>query len=193
MGWRVTVALLGAVTIATAVLWTDLRRMDPGSQEWSVLGDERGEAPGKKVKYLLGFDPASITAVRLTRDGVAVQVTRTGGQWVGPIEPRLIDDFLKSLQEMAEIAPLEVPAEERKDYGLDPPHSVIELERAGADPIVVLLGQHNPAATGVYAQLGADGRVVLTGAAMLWEFDKAFKGADQTGTPVAAAAADGSS
>jgi len=186
VGWRVTLALSVAVVVAAAVLWADLRTANVSSTEWGVLGEPRGEPPGEKVKHLLGFDPATITAVRLSRNGAAVRAVRANGTWVGTPDPGLLDEFLHNLQEMAEIAPLEVPADELEDYGLDPPQEVIELERTGGDPIVVRLGQHNPAATGAYVQLGKGGPVVLTGALMLWEFDKAFKATGSPGTPQAA-------
>jgi len=186
VGWRTTLALSVAVVLAAGTLWVDLRRANVGSLEWDILGEPRGEPPGEKIKRLLGFDPATITAIRLARDGTVVRVARANGGWVGAAEPRLLDEFLHNLQEMAEIAPLEVQADELEDYGLDPPQAVIELERQGGDPIVVLLGQHNPSATGAYVQLGKGGPVVLTGALMLWEFDKAFKATGSPGTPQAA-------
>ncbi len=175
MGWRVTLALSVAVAIALAVLWIDLRATRTSTADWGFLGEPRGEAPGEKIKRLLEFDPTAITAIHLMRERDTLHVERTNGTWSGGVDPRLLDDFLRNLKDMAEIAPLQVEAGELKDYGLDPPHGMIELERTGGPPVVVLLGQHNPAATGAYVQLGKNGPVVLTGALMLWEFDKAVK------------------
>ena len=38
----------------------------------------------------------------------------------------------------------------------------------------------NPTTTALYAQIGPDGQVVLTGALLLWELDKAIAGMGST-------------
>ena len=72
------------------------------------------------------------------------------------------------------------PANVERSYGLDPPAAVVEVERVDQPPVVLLLGRRNPPATGVYAQVGANGRVVLTGALALWDFDKAARSLSPT-------------
>jgi hypothetical protein len=100
--------------------------------------------------------------------------------WTGTERPDLIEDFLASLRELGEIMQLDVSADALAEHGLAPPEATIELVRVGEPPLTLLLGAHNPPATGVYAQVAPNGPVVLTGALARWEFDKAARALSAT-------------
>lgn len=183
MGWRGTLLLALALLAAGLFLYRELVA-DKGELSWqSVIGGPRAAPPGEQITHLLSFDPATVNAIRLQRGGQEWKVERRDGGWGGVERASDIDDFLTNLLGLAEIMPLEVAPDQLADHGLDPPEGVVELQRAGAPAVLLLLGRRNPPSTGVYAQLGRDGRVVLTGALALWEFDKAIR----TLSPTAAA------
>jgi len=175
MGWRGTALLAAALLVATLYTWFDLRRDLPerGSEPRSWI--PKPTPPSQDRARLLHFNPDSVTTIHLRRNTVDVQATRADGSWAGVSHPQLLDDFLRNLQDLGAIMPLDVRPDELKEYGLDPPAGVIELLHTGAAPTVILLGDHNPPGTGAYVQLGRAGPVVLTGALMLWEFDKAIR------------------
>ena len=141
----------------------------------------RATPPAESLKRLLEFDPDAISVIHLRRDDLDVEVARDTSGWVGVARPQVLDGFLRSLQELTEIMPLEVSPETLADYGLAPPQGVIELHSEDHPPIVLLLGHRNPPATAVYAQVGADGPVVLTGELLRREFDNALKAATTPG------------
>lgn len=175
MGWRGTLGLGIAVLAAALYLYRDVVGHHQDAS-WSTLFDDpRPTPPGEQITHLLVFDPRSVTAIRIRRGEREWQVQRTADGWHGAERPADVDDFLKSLLEMAEIMPLDVAPGELADHGLDPPETSIVLERAGQPPIDVRLGRRNPSATGVYAQIGAGGPVALTGALIMWELDKATR------------------
>lgn len=180
MGWRGTLALAAALSLAVGWLAIELAAERAPLSWESVLGTGQDVPPGERVTHLLSFDPADVTAIRLRRGDDEWRTQRQGTQWTGVDRSATIDDFLASLLELAEVMPLEVPADELAAHGLDPPEAVVELTRAAQPPIVLYLGRHNPAATGVYAQLGRNGRVVLTGALATWELDKAVRALSPT-------------
>lgn len=175
MGWRGTLVLVIALLGAAVWLFCDVAA-EHGDLSWeSVLRGPRDLPPAEQITHLLSFDPATVTAVRLQRGGETWRVERRDGTWSGVARPSDVDDFVTSLLGLAEIMPLDVAPDRLADHGLDPPEAMVELERGGQSPVVLLLGRHNPPATGVYAQVGPGGRIVLTGALALWEFDKAVR------------------
>lgn len=180
MGWRGTLILALALFAALLALYRELvaERSDMSWQ--SVLEGTREAPPGEQITHLLAFDPAKVTAVRLRRGAQEWRAERRAGGWTGAERASDVDDFLDNLLDLAEIMPLQVSADQLADHGLDPPAAVVELERTDEPPVVLLLGRHNPPATGVYAQVGASGRVVLTGALALWDFDTATRALSPT-------------
>ena len=174
MGWRGTLALVLALLVASAWLYRELVGEGADLSWQSVVGGA-GTPPSEQVVHLLSFAPGEVVAVRLQRDGREWRTERRADGWSGVTQPHAIDDFLGELLELAEIMPLDVSPAELGDHGLAPPEGIIELQRRNQPPIVLLLGSHNPPATGTYAQLGLGGRVVLTGALATWEFDKAIR------------------
>ncbi|MGH7789374.1 MAG: hypothetical protein ACRERC_21060 [Candidatus Binatia bacterium] len=175
MSWRGTLALVAALLAAAVYLYSDLQREQPGAGWQSLIEESRPVPPSELVVPLLTFDPASVQVLRLRSGDREWEMRRTADGWSGIGSAGEVDDFIKNLRGLAEIMPLEVPADQLADHGLDPPAHIIELERRDAPPLQVRLGRRNPPATGVYAQVGADGKVVLTGALALWELDKLMR------------------
>jgi hypothetical protein len=172
VGWRGTVVLALVLCAAGFSLYRELIAESPELSWRSVMEGPREAAPGNRITHLLSFDPATVTAVRLRRGNAEWRTERGAQGWSGVERPGDVDDFLTEMLGLAEILPMQVPPDELGAHGLDPAEEVIELERGSVAPLVLLLGRRNPPATGVYAQLGRGGRVVLTGALALWEFDK---------------------
>lgn len=180
MSWRGTLVLALALLVAGFRLYGELAG-ERGELSWqSVLDGPRGAPPGEQITHLLSFDPATVTAVRLQRGDQEWRTERRAGGWSGVAQSGAVDDFLANLLELAEIMPIDVSPDELGDQGLAPPEGIVELQRRDQPPLVLFLGRHNPPATSVYAQLGPGGRIVLTGALALWEFDKAIRALSPT-------------
>jgi len=175
VGWRGTLVLAVALFASAVWLYREIVAEKGELSLDSVLRGPHDVPPAERITHLLSFDPATVTALRLQRGGQEWRVERRDGTWHGVAQPSDVDDFITSLLELAEIMPLDVAPQELADHGLDPPQAVVEVERGALPPIVLFLGLRNPPATGVYAELGPGGRVVLTGALALWEFDKAVR------------------
>jgi hypothetical protein len=183
VGWRGTLILAAALLVAGVVLYVELIADSSDFSLQSVVRGPRDAPPADQVTRLLSFDPQTVTAVRLRRGEAEWRAVRDDGSWSGTGSPGDIDDFLDNLLQLAEIIALEVPQAELADHGLNPPAASVELERRGAPPVILLLGGRNPPSTGVYAQVGPGGRVVLTGALALWDFDKAVRAFSPTAVP----------
>jgi hypothetical protein len=180
VGWRGTVVLSLALLAALLALYRELIAESSDMSWQSVIEGTRDAPPGEQITHLLSFDPATVTAVRLQRGPQEWRAERRADGWRGAERASDMDDFLDNLLGLAEIMPLDVSADQLADHGLDPPAAVVEVERVDRPPVVLLLGRRNPPATGVYAQVGANGRVVLTGALALWDFDKAARSLSPT-------------
>lgn len=183
MGWRGTLVLALAVLAAAVALYIELAAENREVSWRSVIEGAREAPPGEQIVHLLSFDPKTVTAVRLQRGNQEWRAARVEGGWSGVERPSDMDDFVTSLLGLAEIMPLQVGADELQDHGLDPPEGIVEIERGSQPPVVLLLGARNPPATGVYAQVGPGGRVVLTGALARWDFEKAIRALSPTAAP----------
>jgi hypothetical protein len=181
VGWRGTL-LLGVAVVGVAYLL--YRDVNAGRSErsWRAIFEEPRETPpADQVTHLLGFDPASITAVSVRRGTRQWRAERVGDGWSGAGRATDMNDFLHDLGELAVILPIAVGPDTLRDHGLEPPQASIELTRSSAPPIVILVGARNPSATGVYVRVGSDGPVVLTGALLLWNLEKIERAFDQPG------------
>lgn len=172
MGWRGTLIL--AVLVAAAALYL-YRDVNAGRSDgsWGALFEEPRETPpGEQITHLLSFDAASVAAITLRRGDQQWRAERTGKGWSGAGENTDMNDFLHDLGDLAEIMPIEIGPDTLREHGLEPPQASLELTRTSQPPIVLLIGNRNPPATGVYVRVGADGPVVLTGALLLWDLEK---------------------
>ena len=122
----------------------------------------------------------SIDSVRLDAGARTVRATRTGEQWdvVEPADSRVPSDLIAALVS----AVLETPAEsvsgdtERlADFGLETPSARLSFGRPGAPPVVLSLGNANPAETGVYGRLEGHPQVILVGLNVRYYIDLVLK------------------
>ena len=174
MGWRGTALLAFLLVVAGAYLWFE--ESPPEQPAPPLWGAPQPREPTKAIPRLLDFKPADVVAVELERDGEVRKTARQQESWQASVDPRSIDDFLSNLGGLGVLAEIPAGAGELKDYGLAPPKSVLRLRlRDHTAPLVLLIGDHNPATTGVYVRLDESGPVLLAGALVAWEFDKAFK------------------
>jgi len=136
-----------------------------------------GSRPGpESVHPLVHFTPDDVLAVQLTRQTDTITTERRDGRWSAVSTPAVVDDFLHNLVGIGILADIPAADAELRDFGLQPPQGVIELKVRGlAEPVVLLIGDRNPTTTAVYVRLGHSGPVVLAGALVEWEFDKAFR------------------
>jgi len=143
---------------------------------------------------LLDFEPADVTSLVVTGAEGTLALRREGSAWrddrgFPSPSPGLIETVLETLAGTRAIAGIEEAPANPGDYGLDPPQrsitvAVAETPGAGAgggsDPrsgeaprsLMLLVGDRNPAWTGVYARVPPAERVVLIGSVLRWELDK---------------------
>ncbi|HUI24635.1 MAG TPA: DUF4340 domain-containing protein [Candidatus Kryptonia bacterium] len=174
MGVRGTLVLALLVACGAAYLWLEGPPPEARPQD-ELFSGGTGAEPTQPIRPLLEFAPEEITRITLTRDGKSLVAQLENGTWPQTTPPDVIADFLHNLTGLAELMRIEAGTDELHHYGLEPPQAEIELTRRDGVPLVLLLGEHNPAATGAYVRIGRDGPVVLAGALVVWEFDKAFK------------------
>jgi hypothetical protein len=177
MGWRGTGVLALCVGLAGVLLWFE----GPARQETAsrALTFAAGVAPEPTAPTprLLDFLPSEVVAVELEHGGLTRTAHRDGDTWEGTNASSVVNDFLHNISGLGVLAEIPAAPADLKDYGLEPPQSVLVLQlRDRAQPLVLQIGDRNPATTGVYVRIGDNGPVVLAGALVTWEFDKAFNG-----------------
>lgn len=176
MGWRGTVVLAVLIAAVGAYVWFEAGPPEqPLLPADTLLGEPRMVDPNQVIRHLLDFEPADVTGVRLERDGVVRASERANDTWTATSNPGAVNDFLQNLAQLAVVMDIPAGPTELQEYGLQPPHSVVRLQTREPQPLVLLIGDRNPSVTGAYARIGEQGPVVLAGALVLWEFDKAFR------------------
>jgi uncharacterized protein DUF4340 len=180
MGVRGTLVLALLVLIAGAYAYHDIASQPELSWD-TVLGEGRPTPLGQGGDPLVPFAPRDVEGVKLSRDGVELAAHRTQNGWSGVAQGKTIDDFLDGIATLSRIMTIDIPADQLADHGLAPPRAVIDLEPKSGPPLAIRIGDRNPPATAVYVQLGGEERVVLTGALILWELEKALNAAKDAG------------
>ncbi|MGD9763755.1 MAG: hypothetical protein AB7V27_08590 [Candidatus Binatia bacterium] len=169
MSWRATIGIALALLAAGGYLRYDINRDAAAVARQSAGRDAAGASDG--FAPLLAFEPSSIAAVRYVEDGSAFTTERSVRGWSGTARPDDVDEFLRQLSAQAEIRRL-APHFVDHGHGLAPPQATLELRPREGSPIVLLIGNRNPAATAVYVRLGPDGPIALTGEQLLWNIDQ---------------------
>ncbi len=182
MGWRGTGALALCVALAAVLLWFEgPARQETASRALTFAAGALPE-PTAPIPRLLEFVPADVAAVELEHGGLTRRAQRNGDEWEAPSASSVVDDLLHNISSLGVLAEIPAGPADLKDYGLEPPQSVLRLQLRGrAQALVLQIGDRNPATTGVYVRVGENGPVVLAGALVTWEFEKAFKGLGPTG------------
>jgi hypothetical protein len=173
MGWRGTAGLAVIAAVLGIYLWFE----QPPSTGVPRGGDTLAapqRQPTVPVQPLLDFSPTEVTGIRLEHGGRTVEAQRGAGGWPNTEPPGAIEDFLHNLTQLAVLSDIPATAGDLKDFGLQPAQSILHLQVRNRDPLVLQIGDRNPATTGVYVRVG-EGPVVLAGALVQWEFEKAFR------------------
>lgn len=173
MGWRGTAGLAVIAVVLGIYLWFEKPPGNSVPRSGDVLQAPQRQ-PTAPVRVLLRFTPAAVIGIRLEHGGRTVEAQRGAGGWRSTEPPGAIDDFLHNLTQLAVLSEIPATAGDLKDFGLQPAQSVLQLRVRDRGPLLLQIGDRNPAATGVYVRVG-DGPVVLAGALVEWEFEKAFR------------------
>jgi hypothetical protein len=173
MGWRGTAGLAVIAVLLGIYLWFD-QPSSRGVPRASGTLPAAQRQPTAPMQLLLAFTPTEVTGISLKHDGRTVEAHRRAGSWRSTEPPGAIDDFLHNLTQLAVLSEIPTTAGDLKDFGLQPAQSVLQLQMRHRGPLVLQIGDRNPATTGVYVRVG-DGPVVLAGALVEWEFEKAFR------------------
>jgi hypothetical protein len=181
MGWRSTAILALLIAAIGTYLWFEEAPPDNADVSPALFGAPPSQEATTPVQPLLDFQPAEVSEVELDHSGETRRAERQGQRWNPPADSAAIDDFLNNLATLGVLTEIAAGADELRDYGLEPPKSVVRLRvRGHAGPLVLQIGDHNPATTGVYVRIGNSGPVALAGALVAWEFDKAFRALQNT-------------
>lgn len=171
MGWRGTVVLAILVALAATTFLLS-ERPAPQLPDSTLLGEPRFLQQETPSPRLIEFNPADVSQITLGFGDEVVTVERLGTTWRGAADARHLDDFLNAVRDATVISTFEGEGQ-LEDYGLDAPMRRVLLHTDRGDPIVLYVGERNPAGTAVYVRTD-DGPVSLAGALLVWEFDKAF-------------------
>ena len=173
MRWRGTIVLAVLVIAAGTYLWLAEAPVGTLDRPGGMLPQVPHEQTTPS-RPLVTFEPASVTAVELERGGKRHVLRYSDNSWLGVDDPSLVTEFLQTLVTLGALADIPVLPADLPEFGLDPPLGIVTLHLAGeAEPVVMQIGERNPATTGVYVRV--DGSVVLAGALVEWEFDKLFR------------------
>jgi hypothetical protein len=175
MGVRGTLVLALLVVIGAGILLYEGAASPPDPRSPDARGEPLTTEDAKVVPPLVRFHPDDVDEIILRSDGHQVTARREGGTWPPTTPVGAVADFLENLSAIGELMRLDGSPDQLRECGLDPPQGEIEIHRASGAPLVLLLGERNPAATGAYVRVGRNGHVALAGALILWEFDKAYK------------------
>jgi len=129
---------------------------------------EAEKTESKPAEKVLSVESSKIRSFTLTsRDGEALTCTRDGKTWVISQPSQLAADqtavssWLSSLTSATIDDVVDAHPSNLKDYGLDPPASLIEVStETKPEKFTLRLGDSTPTSSGVYAQIAGNPRVV---------------------------------
>jgi len=174
VGWRGTLVLAVLVIAAGVYVWFENAGGRPDLSAGAPPVGVPTREPTHAFDPVLTVAPADISRVTLQRDGEQRVSQRQNARWTGVSPADAVDEFLANLTQLGVLATIPAGDTELGDYGLAPPHAVVELSRADGRATTLQIGDRNPATTGVYVRRDG-GKVMLAGALLDWEVDKLFK------------------
>jgi uncharacterized protein DUF4340 len=184
MNFRTTFILATIVALVGAYMWLEEAPAPEPERGRTLLGEPVFTSPTQTTQRFFDFAPSEVVAIRLTHQGHTRATERHGNTWAGVARPSTIDDFLQSLSELGAVLEITSNPADLTEYGLQSPQSVVELQIKGAPmPLVLEIGDRNPATTGVYARTGRKGPVILAGALVAWEVENVFREIGGTDSP----------
>jgi hypothetical protein len=122
-----------------------------------------------------------ISAVEIRRGDRVVRARRVGDRWelVEPagrsVPPDLIGALINNLLQLPDVEVVADASTELAPFGLDVPVSQITLATVRGEPMVVKLGNRNPAGTAVYATRSGSEHVYLIGLNVRYYEDLLFE------------------
>ncbi|MGH7860228.1 MAG: DUF4340 domain-containing protein [Candidatus Binatia bacterium] len=126
-----------------------------------------------------------VRAVVLHRDGKAVRAEIDDRRWkvVSPEGVKIPSDLIAALvdtlaeRQEAEVVEESPKAEELRNFGLETPSSVLEVELTDGRTKRVEIGQRNPTRTAVYVRSDGSPRILLAGLNVQYYGDLLFEAA----------------
>ena len=133
------------------------------------------ERPPPLEDPLLSVPAEQVTRLEVRWPDGHLEARRVDGVWrvdgEGGVASEAIDDLLAVL---ATLRPTTILARDvaAGDYGLGPAATSLTLSANGATVLHLLVGNRNPALTGVYVQRTGSDELWLVGALLHWELEK---------------------
>jgi hypothetical protein len=176
MSWRGTLVLAAVVAAVGFVAYRDVLIENPEADWQTVFEEPPPTVAADTIEHLLDLTPESVIAFQIEYDGRQASSRRTRDGWSDTVKPRAVNDFLEGLSNLAVILTIDEEPSRRdlEGYGLAPAAARIALERSGLPTVTIELGDHNPSGTAIYARVRGRPGVALTGAAALWDLEKAL-------------------
>lgn len=170
MSNRVTTILVVLLLLAGAALYYEGFRPQGATppQETAAAIEERSKP------RLFEVDAAQVERIVLRANNTQRVSLRQGEEWTGPA-PALVAEFLRDLSTLRLLSELDAGPDDLKQFGLDPPRGVVELQLRGqAQALQMEIGTRNPSTTGVYVRLQGS-RLGVAGALIEWEIQRLFQ------------------
>lgn len=166
--------LLSAVALvlaAAAMVWVAL-----------AVGkrDEASEARKAGAEKVFGFRPDDVRALTVTARGETTVVQRDGAGWrvtspppEGPADAGAVDALVRRMADLRRKASFAPPgdADARRQHGLDPPRSRLEVTLQGGAREWLALGDENAFDATIFAE-STSGAVDLVGPEARWGFER---------------------
>ncbi len=170
MGHRVTVILFALLAVTGALLYR--AGYNPGAAP-APTGSPNDDSINPNPP-LVAVTVAEVERIVLRANGIQRASLRQADSWSGQ-DPGLVAEFLKDVSTLRLLSELDTRPDELAQFGLDPPHGVVEIQLKGGKGTKTLeIGVRNPSTTGVYVRLGG-GQVGVAGALIEWEFQRLFR------------------
>jgi hypothetical protein len=143
---------------------------------------EQGRRPDRAVPRLLTVAPGDIIGIRVRMGTHRLHAVRDRDAWrivyppvSRPGAPAAVAALVESVAGLVPVDAFERRDIDRRALGVEPGRARIELDtRAGADVVVIRLGDHVPTGGSVYAVLSSDPRIFQLGALIVSEIEAAF-------------------
>jgi len=131
----------------------------------------RAPKPVAQQSKFLSIPREEISEVKLQRDGAVITCRREGQTWKvtepagTKVTADLVASFVENLTPEKEVEVIEQAAKDLSPYGLDQPRATVTVKGKNL-AATVLLGDHNPTGSSVYARKENSQQVVLLGSSV---------------------------
>ncbi|HEV8711894.1 MAG TPA: DUF4340 domain-containing protein [Candidatus Binatia bacterium] len=149
--------------------------------EWeSDSARPRPPRPVAQQSRFLAIPQDEISEVELQRDGAVITCRREGKTWKvtepagTKVTSDLVTSFVENLTPEKEVEVIEQMAKDLSPYGLDRPRATVTVKGRNI-AATVLLGDHNPTGSAVYARKANSLQVVLLGSSVSYYQELIFE------------------